>query len=178
MGQESTRLRLLNAQDAGALAQLAVANAEHLRPWDPVRPPAYLTVEGQSRVVARLLEQHGAGAGVPFAIIDAQGTILGRITISGIVRGAMQSCSIGYWIRADRLREGHATRAVAQAVAHAFGELKLHRVQAETLPENAGSQEVLRRNGFIRYGLAPKYLRINGAWRDHVMFQLLNPAGE
>ncbi len=57
----------------------------------------------------------------------------------------------------------------------AFRELGLHRVQAETLPENTASQRALERNGFARYGFAPKYIRIAGEWRDHVMFQVLAP---
>ncbi|MFJ4296180.1 GNAT family N-acetyltransferase [Curtobacterium sp. NPDC089689] len=82
---------------------------------------------------------------------------------------------MGYWVRGDRLRRGHATTAVRLAVAHAFGRLGLHRVQAETLPENVASQRVLERNGFVRFGTAPEYLRIAGEWRDHVMFQVLAP---
>ena len=57
----------------------------------------------------------------------------------------------------------------------AFGELGLHRVEAGTLVHNRASQRVLERNGFVRYGLAPQYLRIAGRWQDHVLFQVLNP---
>ena len=58
----------------------------------------------------------------------------------------------------------------------AFDELGLHRVEAGTLVHNVGSQRVLERNGFVRFGLAPQYLRIAGRWQDHVLFQVLNPA--
>jgi ribosomal-protein-alanine N-acetyltransferase len=37
------------------------------------------------------------------------------------------------------------------------------------------SQRVLEHNGFLRFGLAPQYLRIAGRWQDHVLFQKLNP---
>jgi ribosomal-protein-alanine N-acetyltransferase len=46
---------------------------------------------------------------------------------------------------------------------------------AETSVNNPGSQRVLEKNGFVRFGLAQRYLRIAGQWRDHVLFQLLNP---
>jgi [ribosomal protein S5]-alanine N-acetyltransferase len=108
-------------------------------------------------------------------IESGDGELLGRITLSGITRGALQSCAMGYWIRADRLRRGHASRAVRAATDHAFDVLRLHRVQAETLPENVGSQRALQAAGFTRYGLAPEYIEIDGVWRDHVMFQLLRP---
>ena len=63
------------------------------------------------------------------------------------------------------------------ALTHAFKKLGLHRVQAETLLDNTPSQRVLERNGFVRYGLAPKYLNIAGRWQDHIMFQRLTGEG-
>jgi [ribosomal protein S5]-alanine N-acetyltransferase len=53
----------------------------------------------------------------------------------------------------------------------AFGELGLHRVEAGTLVDNVGSQRVLEKNRFTRIGLAPRYLHIGGAWRDHLLYQ-------
>lgn len=53
----------------------------------------------------------------------------------------------------------------------AFGEFELHRVEAGTLVDNIASQRVLEKNGFERIGIARRFLWINGAWRDHVLFQ-------
>jgi ribosomal-protein-alanine N-acetyltransferase len=78
----------------------------------------------------------------------------------------------------DHNGKGVATAAVADTVRFAFDHLRLHRVEAGTLVHNAGSQRVLERNGFTRYGLAPRYLRIAGKWQDHVLFQKLNAALE
>jgi ribosomal-protein-alanine N-acetyltransferase len=55
----------------------------------------------------------------------------------------------------------------------AFEELGLHRIEAGTLLHNVRSQRVLERNGFVRFGVAPAYLKIAGAWQDHVLFQVL-----
>ena len=38
---------------------------------------------------------------------------------------------------------------------------------------NGSSQRVLERNGFVRIGLAPHYLKIAGRWQDCVLHQLL-----
>jgi [ribosomal protein S5]-alanine N-acetyltransferase len=60
---------------------------------------------------------------------------------------------------------------VEDIVRVAFEELELHRVEAGTLVDNVASQRVLEKNGFTRIGLARRYLRIAGAWRDHILFQ-------
>jgi ribosomal-protein-alanine N-acetyltransferase len=65
--------------------------------------------------------------------------------------------------------------ALQAVVAHAFDELRLHRLEANHLPENERSARLLARLGFARIGFAPNDLFIDGAWRDHVLNQLLNP---
>lgn len=170
------RLRVVELDDAPALAQLAVSQAEHLRLWEPRRAADYATASTQHDLVARSLAAYERGCAVPFLIVTDDDEIIGRMNVTGIVRGALQSCAIGYWVSAHHEGRGVATEAVAQVVDFAFAELRLHRVQAETLPENVGSRIVLERNGFELFGLAPKYLKINGEWRDHLMFQLLNDA--
>ncbi|KXU21449.1 GNAT family N-acetyltransferase [Clavibacter nebraskensis] len=167
------RIRLLTLDDAPALSALRLASRPHLAPWDPIRNPDHDTAAGQRADLEAALAQHTQGQGVPLAILDDDGSVAGRITLNSIVRGAFQSCSLGYWLAADRTGRGLATSAVEAAVALAFGELGLHRVEAGTLLHNAASQAVLARAGFTRYGLAPRYLRIAGEWQDHVLFQRL-----
>ena len=84
----------------------------------------------------------------------------------------------GYWLSKDQTGKGLATEAVRAAVAYAYNELKLHRVQAETLIENVASRNVFGRTGFQQYGLAPKYLKIAARWQDHLMFQHLNDSAQ
>ena len=69
---------------------------------------------------------------------------------------------------------GLATAALGHLKDLAFGELGLHRVEAGALPHNVRSQRVLERNGFVRFGVAPRYLSIAGQWQDHVMYQVLS----
>ncbi len=172
-----TTLRLIAPADAAELAELVLANRTFLAPWDPVRPDDYFTVEGQQVAISGVLRQHEQGLSLPCVILD-EARIVGRITLNGITRGPLQSCSVGYWVSAADNGRGIATAAVRSVAWIAFDDVKLHRIQAETLPHNAASQRVLERNGFVRYGYAPKYLHIAGEWRDHVMFQLLAPEGD
>jgi ribosomal-protein-alanine N-acetyltransferase len=135
------RLRVVEFDDAPALAQLAVSQAEHLRLWEPRRAADYATASTQHDLVARSLAAYERGSAVPFLIVTDDDEIIGRVNVTGIVRGALQSCAIGYWVS-----------AVAQVVDFAFTDLSVHRVQAETLPENVGSRNVLERNGFELFG--------------------------
>lgn len=167
-------LRLLTIDDVPEMTSLLRDQSSHLEPWEPRRGPEYFTEAVQRDLAEQTLEDFEAGTRVPFLICDENGALVGVLNLNGIVRGAFQSCAMGYWVRSDRAGRGYATEAVKEAVKFAFTELDLHRVQAETLAENVASQRVLARNGFQLFGAAPEYLKINGHWRDHLMFQKLN----
>lgn len=176
-GCVAPRIRLIQPTDDIALADLHARNREFLAPWDPLRPDEYFTVAGQRTDIDAALARHRAGEAVPFVVLDDDGEVAGRLTLSAIVRGAFQSCSMGYWLSQDRTGRGYATQAVNAAVDLAFTELALHRVQAATLVSNSASQNVLSRAGFERIGLAPRYLRIAGRWQDHLLFQRVSGDG-
>jgi ribosomal-protein-alanine N-acetyltransferase len=166
--------RLIGLEDAPLLAELLQLNREFLAPWEPIRPEEYFTAGGQRRAIEDALRNYDQRAGVPHVILE-NGEIVGRVTLSNIVRGAFQSCNLGFWVSEARNGRGLATGAVQQIVREAFLELRLHRIEAGTLLHNSGSQRVLERNGFVRFGVAPRYLNIAGRWQDHAMYQLLNP---
>jgi ribosomal-protein-alanine N-acetyltransferase len=170
--------RLITPDDAPALADLLRANRDFLAPWEPDRADDYFTEQGQRAEIDTALERHDQGVAFPHVVLDDSGRIAGRITLNGIVRGPLQSCGLGYWVNAADNGRGLATRAVRAIKRVAFGDLGLHRIQAETLLHNVRSQRVLERNGFVRYGLAPEYLKIAGTWQDHLMFQVLAPDSE
>lgn len=65
------------------------------------------------------------------------------------------------------------TEALRAAIAYAFGDLELHRLEANIQPGNATSIALLCRLGFRKEGFSPRYLRINGEWRDHERWALL-----
>ena len=166
--------RLVTPDDAPAIARLLRDNREFLAPFEPRREESYFTVEGQQSELAQVLAWHAAGTALPYVVLAPDGEVAGRITLGGIVRGALLSGVVGYWVAQRYTRQGLASAAVAHVVRTAFDELGLHRLEAATLVDNVASQAVLARNGFERYGLAPRYLLIAGRWQDHVLFQVLN----
>jgi [ribosomal protein S5]-alanine N-acetyltransferase len=167
--------RLLSLDDAAVLTELVQRNREYLAPWEPVRDDGFYTAEGQRGRVEELLDRYDHGLALPLVILDQRQHVVGRITLDNIVRGAFPSASFGYWVDEAHTRRGLATAAVGEMVARAFNDLALHRVEAGTVLHNLASQRALERNGFIRLGVAPAYLKIAGTCQDHALYQRINP---
>ncbi|MDT0188322.1 GNAT family N-acetyltransferase [Microbacterium sp. ARD31] len=165
-------VRLVQADDVDALHALVVANREHLTPWEPLRDESFYTLDHQASVVRGQLERHARGQEHPF-VMALDGHLVGRITLSNVVRGPFQSANLGYWVDAGHQGQGLATRALGRVVEVARDEVGLHRIEAGTLLHNVSSQVVLRRCGFEQYGMAPAYLKLAGRWQDHALFQRL-----
>jgi ribosomal-protein-alanine N-acetyltransferase len=168
-------LHPLRRRDAAEWSRLRLANEDWLAPWEPTSfvpwvprhtPASYRAMR---RVVGRRAR---LGLTVPFAI-RVEGRLAGQVTLDNIVRGAMRSAHLGYWIDRAVAGRGYATIAVALACDHAFGAVGLHRVQADIRPENVRSQRLVERLGFRQEGLLRRYLDIDGDWRDHLSYSLL-----
>jgi ribosomal-protein-alanine N-acetyltransferase len=160
-----SRIRPVTADDAEELAALYAANRDFLAPFEPIRPGAFYTAAGQRERLAAPPDDV-----YRFAVVD-DGAIAGVINLANIVRGAFLSATVGYFVDRSHNGRGLATEAVGAVVGFAFGEAGLHRLQAGTLVDNVASQRVLEKNGFERIGLARRYLKIAGEWRDHFLFQ-------
>jgi len=165
-------VRALVREDAGPLADLYLANLEHLAPTQPTRDEEFYTAAGQRGRVAAAMADREQGRSLPF-VIEVDGRLAGSLNVTNIVLGAFCSGSLGYWVAADAVGRGVATSAVRQVVDDCFTNHGLHRLEAGTLVDNLASQKVLERTGFTLIGRAPRYLRIAGQWRDHLLFQRL-----
>ncbi|MDA8067641.1 MAG: GNAT family protein [Actinomycetota bacterium] len=171
-----TEIRPVGPDDADELAALLTANRDFLSRWEPTRPDTYFTPAGQRALIEDAARSRASDRLFPYVIL-ADGELIGRITLSNVIRWNFQSCNIGYWVSERHNRRGHATDAVRQVCRVAFDELGLHRVEAGTLPTNAASQRVLVKTGFTKLGIAPKYLKIAEAWEDHILFQRIADDG-
>ncbi|PZT72912.1 MULTISPECIES: GNAT family N-acetyltransferase [unclassified Streptomyces] len=165
------RLRPAAAADAASFAEALTRSRAYMKPWEPVRPESYYTEEGQRERLAALLADREAGRVMPWVLGDADDRVVGAVNLNGIVLGAFRSAILGYWVDVTYAGRGLATAAVRTACELARDELRLHRVEAGTVLDNAASQRVLAKCGFEEFGLAPRYLHIDGAWRDHRLFQ-------
>ncbi|MEV0385991.1 GNAT family N-acetyltransferase [Nonomuraea sp. NPDC050643] len=163
-------LRPVTERDTEALVDAYIRNRDHLRRWEPSRPAEFFTHAGQAERLKSLLEQQARGGAVAWVLADGE-RVVGRMTLSTIVRGPFLSADLGYWLDAGYTGRGLATQGVRAVCRMADQELGLHRIAASTLLDNVASQTVLRKAGFEPYGLAPRYLAIDGKWQDHRLFQ-------
>ncbi|MFD9356521.1 GNAT family N-acetyltransferase [Streptomyces sp. NPDC060031] len=169
---DGVEMRGVTLDDAAGLADTLARNREYMAPCDPYRPEEFYTEAGQRARVEALLAERDDGRTVPF-VLTAGGVPVGGINLGSITHGPLCSGGVGYWVDRAWAGRGLATAAVAEVCRLARDEVGLHRVQAGTLLDNHGSQRVLAKAGFTAYGVAPQYLHINGAWRDHRLFQRL-----
>jgi [ribosomal protein S5]-alanine N-acetyltransferase len=100
--------------------------------------------------------------------------IVGVINLSEIVRGFFQSAYMGYYAMAGMNGRGLMGEAVGLVITHAFRQLGLHRVEANIQPGNAASKALANRLGFQQEGYSPRYLKIDGEWRDHERWAILS----
>jgi ribosomal-protein-alanine N-acetyltransferase len=112
-----------------------------------------------------------AGRMLPFAV-TLDGELVGQLTVSGIAWGSLRSAHAGYWVDRRVAGRGVIPTALALAVDHCFFSVGLHRIEINIRPENAPSLRVAHKLGFRPEGLRPRYLHIDGAWRDHASFAL------
>ena len=93
--------------------------------------------------------------------------IIGVFNLNGITRGSFQSTTIGYYGTINQTGQGYMTEGLQLVLRFAFTELGLHRIEANIQPSNDASRKLVQRCGFVLEGFSPKYLFINGEWRDH-----------
>jgi ribosomal-protein-alanine N-acetyltransferase len=176
------RLRPHRAADYAEWASLRAGSRAFLQPWEPTWPTDDLSRPAYRRRLNAYAQDLERAQAYPFLVFrQSDGTMVGGVTVSNIRRGVAQMAALGYWIGEPFVRQGLTSAAVNAVTCFCFERLGLHRVEAACIPTNEASQGVLRRCGFAREGLARSYLRINGVWRDHLLFGLVAPgylAGE
>ncbi len=168
-------LRLPQLADYAAWSALRQKSRDFLTPWEPKWAHDDLTRFGYRRRLRRYQCEAREGTGYSFFIFEQDNDILvGAISIGHLRRGVSQSALIGYWIGEPHTRRGYMFEAVNMVCKFAFDELSLHRVEAACLPTNEASKRLLIKARFQWEGHARGLLKINGRWRDHLIFARLS----
>lgn len=167
-------LRPPEMNDFEEWAALREQSRTFLIPWEPVWPSDDLTRAAFRRRLRRQAEEMARDETYPFFLFRlSDDRLVGGLTLGQVRRGVAQTATLGYWMGEPFAGQGMMSRGVRAACRHAFGQLRLHRVEAACIPHNDASRRLLESCGFQREGFARSYLRINGIWQDHLLFALL-----
>ncbi|WP_226662399.1 GNAT family N-acetyltransferase [Microbulbifer aggregans] len=169
-------VKIVSAHDAAQLSQFYGDNQEHLRLWEPRRDEGYHTVEAWEQRLEEWRTARENGTSVHFIASETgQTDIIAICSLTNIVRGPFLACHMGYAVSHKYEGKGYMKALCTHAIDYAFNELRLNRVMANYMPGNHRSAALLERLGFQKEGEAKRYLKINGAWEDHILTSLLNP---
>ena len=171
---ERVFLRPPKRRDALKWQKLRMSSKSFLVPWEPswdassCTRRAYLRYFKNSNYLANMDRAYS------FLIFKTEDKILlGGINVGNVRRGVSQSASLGYWIGEKYSRNGYMKEALKLLIPSLFVDLRLNRIEAATLEENIASKNLLKKIGFKKEGVLRKYLKINGTWRDHILYGLL-----
>ncbi len=172
---ERLTLRPLRAHDFGDWAEVRQRCGEWLTKWEPQLPdgtddPSFVRSAFDARCAARDRDRQ-LGTGFAFGIWH-QERFCGEVNLTQVLRGVFSSGSLGYWIDRQVAGQGFTGEAVVAVFGFAFSELDLHRVQISIIPRNHASLRVVEKLGLRQEGTTRDYLKINGAWEDHVHFSI------
>ncbi|MDR3512532.1 MAG: GNAT family protein [Caulobacteraceae bacterium] len=167
-------LRPPRSSDYAAWSDLRRRSRAFLQPWEPTWPVDDLSRGAYRRRLLAYQRDMDLGYGYSFLVFRRQDEeLVGGITLSNVRRGVAQMGTVGYWVGEPFARQGHTLNAVRAVLGFGLGRLGLHRIEAACLPENEASRGLLLRAGFELEGKASAYLKINGNWRDHLLFGLV-----
>ena len=165
-------LRPLSSRDASAWGEIRRRNAAWLAPWEATVPPGDRSAPKDFRALVRELHKQARdGRTLPFAVTVDDG-LAGQLTVTNITGGSARWGHVGYWIDQRQAGRGVMPTAVALAVDFCLVEMDLHRLEVAIRPENTASLRVVQKLGFTEIGYAPRYLHIDGAWRDHKLYAI------
>ena len=166
-------LRPLTANDFREWSEVRRRNEDWLTVWEPSRPVHQSDpVTDRSAFTGRCLQRdrdRSNGSAYQFGMFLDQ-HVAGEVNLNNVLRGAMQSGTIRYWVDQAHAGNGYIAEAVVVVIQFAFEQLGLHRVEICIVPRNERSRRVMEKLHIREEGLAQRYLEINGVWEDHIRY--------
>lgn len=165
-------LRPLSRGDRHRWQDLRSRNRQWLEPWESTPPGGVPAVPSFRRLRRDYNQAAAEGRLVPF-VIDVDGAVVGQMHLFDVQWGSRRSASAGYWLDEAATGRGLATWALAMALDYGLTEVGLHRIEVNIRPENEASLAVARRLGLPEEGVRRSLMHVDGAWRDHRCFAVV-----
>lgn len=162
-------LRILDERNASAVLDFYSRNSNDFDRYETDKPSSFYTLSFISNLLRAEYQSFIHGKMIRFFVFraDNPSEIVGSISFSEI-NPTLKSCVIGYKVDKAYRRQGIGTRMLTTALRIIVSELNMHRVEAYIHPDNAASDALAHRLGFIDEGTAYSYAPINSIWTDHM----------
>ena len=171
---EHLRLAVLRKSEAPRACEYFIRNKDFHKQFSQTHADDYFTVPVQKKYLAYDCDSFLEGSLVPLWITEkGSDKLIGRVSYFNFAYGGMMSCAVGYHLDKDYEGKGIMSEALKSSLAFVFDEYKMHRVEAFILPENERSIKLVQRVGFTYEGYRKSYMHINGKYRDHEAFYIL-----
>lgn len=169
-------LQVLPPSYAGAVLEFYKRNHAFLLNFEPEKNKDFYTESFQR---SNLISEYNAAVKSQYLrlwLMERQnpGQLIGSICFSNFQRGPFMKCSLGYKLDKDFCHKGYATEALHYAIQLIFEEYEIHRIEALIQPENLPSIRLLEKLHFQKEGYVKHAARINGKWKDHLLYALIN----
>ena len=169
-------LRVVGTGCASEVAKYLLRNRDFHGPFHPYQSDEYFTRYEQRQYILSDIRAFQRRERFPFwlSTIEQPDRIIGRLSFSSVIGGALSSCFVGYHMDFEETRKGYMKEALSLGCSYIFQVQGLHRIQADIMPQNIPSIHTVLSCGFKEQGLNEKYMCINGVWRDHLCFARIN----
>lgn len=172
------QLKVLNENYAAGVLDFLQTNKAFFEPFEAPKKPSYYTLSYQTENLKAEYHAFLNTKYIRFYVFrkDIPDCIIGTVSFSNLLPFPYSTATLGYKFAFEHQHMGYASEAVAAACHALFKDARFHRIEAYVLPDNLPSCHVLERIGFNLEGLCRDAININGIYRDHYKFALINHA--
>lgn len=168
-------LRVLDETYSKDILEYNLKNKDFWKNWETKREDKYYTIDYQRSFIMKEKEKILNKQILRLYIFEKNcDKIVGSILVSNIIKGSFLSCYLGYKLDKDYIKKGYMYEALVETIKIIFNDYEIHRIEANILPNNISSINLIKKLGFKELCIEPSFLKINGEWRDHIHFVKLN----
>ncbi len=167
---KTERLVLRPLRSADALALFAIlGDPEAMKFWDR---PAVARTATAAEIVASQIAAMEDGHFLYWTVWRDEDAI-GSVDLSGLDFTHRRG-EIGFLFRRDQWGQGYGREAMGALIGHAFGQLRLERLEARIQAANVPAKKLIKLLGFAPEGRLTAYLLRDGMRHDVDVFGLLS----
>lgn len=170
-------LRVLTPEYLCEVLAFQLRNRDIFEKYEPTLPDNFYTAEHQQAILKCEFNMALKMENIRYYVFlkDDPSTIIGTVCLHDIRRFSYSCCELGYRFDRNYHHKGYAKEAITRLISAAFDDLGLHRIFARVMPENEPSIRLLRSLHFLEEGLEHDCFQIQGVWRDHLRFAIIQP---